>query len=292
MPLFNTIGIFGKPSDPGIADTLGVLYHFLKRNHYTLVMDANTASLLPDMDVKICEHDDIGRHCDLLIAAGGDGTFLNAARVIAQYNIPLVGINLGRLGFLTDISPDELVATLHAILLGQYREEQRYLLRTKVIREEQIIHEETAVNEVVVHRWITPSMIEIVTTIDGVYLNSQRSDGLIISTPTGSTAYALSAGGPIIHPSLNALVLVPLNPHTFSNRPIVINDTAEIVISFNQTKQINALVTCDHIEIPDVRIGDKILIKKDPKPFRMLHPEGHDFFNTLRKKLHWSGGYH
>jgi NAD+ kinase len=165
-------------------------------------------------------------------------------------------------------------------------------LRTKIIREGQVIHEETAVNEVVVHRWVTPSMIEIITKIDNVFLNSQRSDGMIISTPTGSTAYALSAGGPILHPALNALVLVPLNPHTLSNRPIVINDSVEIEISFCQTKQINALVTCDHIEIPKVLISDKILIKKEPKPIRILHPEGHDFFYILRNKLNWSSGYH
>jgi NAD+ kinase len=143
-----------------------------------------------------------------------------------------------------------------------------------------------------VHRWVTPSMIEIMTAIDGAYLNTQRSDGLVVSTPTGSTAYALSAGGPILHPALNALVLVPLNPHTLSNRPIVIDDAAEIEISFCQTKQINALVTCDHVEIPDVSIGDKIIIKKSPKPIRMLHPEDHDFYDILRKKLNWSSGYH
>lgn len=291
MQLFKTIGIIGKQGDKQIAETLAALYHYLRSKDCAMLMDVDTAELLPDLDVKVCELDAIGKHCDLLIAVGGDGTFLGAARVIAQYDIPLVGINFGRLGFLADISPNEMISTLDAILSGRFREEQRYLLRTKIIRSDRIIHEETAVNEVVVHRWITPSMIEIVTTIDGVFLNSQRLDGLIISTPTGSTAYALSAGGPILHPSLNALVLVPLNPHTFSNRPIVISDNAEIEICFNQTKQINAQVTCDHIQIPEVLISDKILIKKDPKPFRMLHPEGHDFFTTIRKKLNWSGSY-
>ncbi len=208
------------------------------------------------------------------------------------YDIPIIGINLGRLGFLVDISPADLPDKLHRILQGHYTEEKRYLLRAKIIRAGKVHHEETAVNEVVVHRWITPSMIEIVTKIDGVFLNSQRSDGLIISTPTGSTAYSLSAGGPIISPSLHALVLVPLNPHTLSNRPIVIADSSEIEISFCQTKQINALVTCDHIEIPQVLISDKILIKKEPKPIRILHPEGHDFFQILRNKLSWSSGYH
>lgn len=289
---FKTIGIIGKPSDPSIASTLTILYNYLKRNAHQIVVETQTANLLEDLDIQACDINDIGKHVDLIIAAGGDGTFLSAARATANLDIPLIGVNLGRLGFLTDISPDELLTKLTAILSGQYKEEHRYLLRTKIMREQQVIHEETAVNEVVVHRWITPSMIEIITKIDGIYLNSQRSDGLIISTPTGSTAYALSAGGPIMHPSLPALVLVPLNPHTFSNRPIVVSDAAEIEISFYQTKQINALVTCDHVEIPDVLISDKILIKKDPKPIRILHPEGHDFFNTLRKKLNWSSGYH
>ncbi|MFA6162006.1 MAG: NAD(+) kinase [Methylobacter sp.] len=289
---FKTIGIIGKPSDPSIAGTLSVLYTYLKKHQYAVIIDKDSARFIHNQSAKSCSTDKLGQHCDLVIAVGGDGTFLSAARAIVEYDIPLIGINLGRLGFLVDISPNELPDTLHRMLQGHYTEEKRYLLRTKIIRNEQIIHEETAVNEVVIHRWVTPSMIEIITKIDNVFLNSQRSDGLIISTPTGSTAYSLSAGGPILYPSLNALVLVPLNPHTLSNRPIVIADSAEIEISFCQTKQINALVTCDHIEIPEVLISDKILIKKEPKPIRILHPEGHDFFQILRKKLNWSSGYH
>lgn len=288
---FKTIGIIGKASDPGIADTLAILYRYLMQNNYSVVIDRQSAAFITESEIEECAIDSIGQKCDLIIAAGGDGTFLSAARAIAQYDIPLIGINLGRLGFLVDISPHELLSKLDSILTGHYREEKRYLLRAKIIRENRVINEQTAVNEVVVHRWITPSMIEIVTHINGVYLNSQRSDGLIVSTPTGSTAYSLSAGGPILHPSLNALVLVPLNPHALSNRPIVIDDSSEIEISFCQTKQINALVTCDHLEIPEVLISDKILIKKEPKPIKILHPEGHDFFDTLRKKLNWSGGY-
>jgi NAD+ kinase len=288
--LFNTIGIIGKPSDPSIAETLSVLYAYLKENRYKVIVAEDSALFIGDQPVQSSPMENLGQHCDLVIAVGGDGTFLAAARAIAQYNIPLIGINLGRLGFLVDISPDELPGKLYPILQGRYVEEERYLLRTKIIRNGQTIHEETAVNEVAIHRWVTPSMIEIVTKIDKVFLNSQRSDGLIISTPTGSTAYALSAGGPILYPSLNALVLVPLNPHTLSNRPIVIHDSAEIEISFCQTKQINALVTCDHIEIPEVLISDTILIRKEPKPIKILHPEGHDFFQILRKKLNWSSG--
>ena len=289
---FKTIGIIGKPSDPTIAASLTALHAFLKQHQYSVIVAKDSAHFINNPFVKSCAVDTLGQHCELVIAVGGDGTFLAAARAIVKYDIPLIGINLGRLGFLVDISPNELSDKLHRILQGHYIEEKRYLLRTKIIRGGQVIHEETAVNEVVVHRWVTPSMIEIITKIDNVFLNSQRSDGLIISTPTGSTAYSLSAGGPILHPALNALVLVPLNPHTLSNRPIVINDTAEIEISFCQTKQINALVTCDHIEIPEVLISDKILIKKEAKPIRILHPEGHDFFYILRHKLNWSSGYH
>ena len=290
--LFKTIGIVVKPRDPVIAETLMTLYTYLIEQRYVVYVVEDSVQFITNQTVSSCSLDRLGQYCDLVIAVGGDGTFLSAARAIVEYNIPLIGINLGRLGFLVDISPNELTDKLYPILQGHYSEEKRYLLRAKIIRDNQVIHEETAVNEVAILRWVTPSMIEIVTKIDNVFLNSQRSDGLIISTPTGSTAYSLSAGGPILYPSLNALVLVPLNPHTLSNRPIVIHDSAEIEISFLQTKQINALVTCDHIEIPDVLISDKVLIKKDPIPIRILHPEGHDFFQILRNKLNWSSGYH
>lgn len=288
---FKTIGILGKPGASSIAETLISLYDFLKQQQHRVFIDGESAALLDIPAEERCALGDFGRYCDLMIAAGGDGTFLTAARAIADYDIPLIGVNLGRLGFLTDISPDALTDKLQGILQGRYCEEKRYPLRAQIIRGGHVINEEIAFNEVVVHRWVTPSMIEIMTAINGAYLNTQRSDGLVVSTPTGSTAYALSAGGPIIHPALNALVLVPLNPHTLSNRPIVIDDASEIEISFCQTKQINALVTCDHVEIPDVSIGDKILINKALKPIRMLHPEGHDFYDILRKKLNWSSGY-
>lgn len=288
---FKTIGIIGKPSDPSITETLLTLLQFLKQHNYTVALASNTAQLINDTEIKSYPLEELARHCDLLIAIGGDGTFLAAARIASVQNIPLIGINLGKVGFLVDISPLEMCDKLKQMLAGDYTEEHRYLLRTKIIRAEKVTHEEISLNEVVVHRWVTPSMIKIVTHIDGHFLNVQRSDGLIVSTPTGSTAYSLSAGGPILHPGLNALVLVPLNPHTLSNRPIVVDDNAKIEITFGQTSQINALVTCDHLEIPDVLMSDRILIKKDPVPIRILHPLGHDFFETLRKKLHWSNDY-
>ena len=247
---FPRIGIIGKFGDPGIAPTLNQLYRYLQCRGHDLVVDSQSADLIDESDVVGVHIERLAEHSDLIIAMGGDGTFLAAARAAADFEIPLIGVNLGRLGFLVDISPEQLTSRLDQILAGDYKIERRQLLRTHIIRDHEIIHQQTAVNEVVVHRWVTPSMIEIVTSIDGVYLNTQRSDGLIVATPTGSTAYSLSAGGPILHPALNALVLVPLNPHTLSNRPIVIDDNVEIEIRFSQTRQIAALVTCDHLEIP------------------------------------------
>lgn len=290
-PPFPRIGIIGKPGDACIAATLNELYRFLLERGHSLAIAAPCAGLLHGASVSCQDLEQLAASSDLVIAVGGDGTFLTAARACAEFNTPVVGVNLGRLGFLVDISPDAITSRLEAILNGDYQTEQRPLLQAAIIRDEQIIHRQSAVNEVVVHRWVTPSMIEIVTRIDGKFLNNQRSDGLIIATPTGSTAYSLSAGGPILHPGLPALVLVPLNPHMLSNRPIVIDDKVEIEISFSQTKQIKALVTCDHLEIPDVRISDKIVINKAEKAINILHPEDHDFFHTLRSKLNWSGGY-
>lgn len=286
---FQRIGIIGKCGDPGIAATLNELFRYLKARGHDVVADTQSAELIDNAAVNGVAIQRLPELCDLIIAVGGDGTFLAAARAAADFETPLLGVNLGRLGFLVDISPEQLASRLDKILAGEFKTEQRQLLSTHIIRDHEIIHQQTAVNEVVVHRWVTPSMIEIVTSIDGVYLNTQRSDGLIVATPTGSTAYSLSAGGPILHPALNALVLVPLNPHTLSNRPIVIDDNVVIEIRFSQTKQINALVTCDHMEIPDVRINDKIVIKKSAKPIKILHPADHDFFHTLRSKLNWSG---
>lgn len=288
---FHRIGLIGKPGDTSIAPTLTELYRFLRERGHEVMVESHSAASIDAAGINSLHIERLPERCDLVIAVGGDGTFLTAARATADFDTPLLGVNLGRLGFLVDIRPDEVSSRLSRILDGHFKTEQRPLLRAEIIRDETIIHRQTAVNEVVVHRWVTPSMIEIVTSIDGVFLNKQRSDGLIVATPTGSTAYSLSAGGPILHPTLNALVLVPLNPHMLSNRPIVIDDNVEIEIRFSQTKQINALVTCDHLEIPDVRISDKIVIGKADKTIKILHPEDHDFFHILRSKLNWSGGY-
>lgn len=284
---FKSIGLIGKPS-PIISETLTQLHRHLIARKFKVLVDNRSSQYLRSESVETSEIREIGKHCDLAITIGGDGTLLSAGRNLAPFDVPVVGVNLGRLGFLVDISPEDALGRLDDILAGHFVTEERIILKARLIRDGRVIREQSAVNEVVIHRWISPSMIEIVTHIDQVFLNSQRSDGLIISTPTGSTAYALSGGGPILHPALGCIVLVPINPHTLTNRPIVVNDSSVVEIAFSQTAHINAQVTCDDISIPDVLISDRIQIVKDEHLLRILHPTDYDFFNILRAKLNWS----
>ena len=284
---FSSIGLIGKPN-PIIATTISVLYEHLVKLDYRVLVEQQSRKFIASESVESHDISKLGEHCDIAITVGGDGTLLSAGRNLAPHSVPVIGVNLGRLGFLVDISPDEVIIKIDDILHGNFVTEERMLLKAQLIRENQVIHEQTAVNEVVIHRWITPSMIEIITHIDKKFLNSQRSDGLIVSTPTGSTAYALSGGGPILHPTLGAIVLVPINPHTLTNRPIVVDDKSLIEIEFSNKEAINAQVTCDDISIPDVLISDRIQIKKDINLVKILHPTNYDFFDILRAKLHWS----
>ncbi len=270
--------------------TLPKLYEHLRSHGLETIVEQNSARFI-DGTPETFPLEELGRQCDIAIVIGGDGTLLTAARFMASHSVPLIGVNLGRLGFLVDISPQVALSSVDEILEGRFREERRQLLEAKIIREGEIIAEQTAVNEVVIHSWNSTSLIEIVTYIDGIFLNSQRSDGLIVSTPTGSTAYALSGGGPILYPTLKAIELVPINPHSLTNRPIVIADDSEVEIVFRNSKDFRARLSCDNVSIPDIEIGDRIRINKAPHPFRILHPINHDFFEILREKLNWSGGY-
>ncbi|MGY6214718.1 NAD(+) kinase [Methylolobus aquaticus] len=286
---FKTIGLIGKPDAERISATLEHIHQHLTAQGFRVLLDRGCAGFVSG-NSTVCDIDEIGRSCDAAVIVGGDGTLLRAARLLVDHEIPLIGVNLGRLGFLVDISPDEVRTRLDAILGGDYQFEERALLRVRVSRNGTVVHDRVAVNEIVVHSAIATSMIEIETWIDGAFLNTQRSDGLIISTPTGSTAYALSAGGPILHPGLNALVLAPINPHTLTNRPIVIGGDSLIEIGFRPSKQFRAQVNCDNVSIPDVEATDRLRITRHDRPFRMLHPVDHDFFAILRSKLNWSSG--
>lgn len=283
--------MIGKPDAERIAETLTGLYRHLVQRGLRVIVERDCSRFIAGPAPETGSFTDIGEQCDLAIVVGGDGTLLTAARYLAQFDIPLVGVNLGRLGFLVDISPPDALACLDEILAGRYGDERRFILRASVYRAGNVVYRQTAINEVVVHSCNATSMMEIETSINGAFLNSQRSDGLIVSTPTGSTAYALSAGGPILSPNLKAIVLAPINPHTLTNRPIVVDDDSVIEIAFRPSKQSKVQVVCDNVSIPEIEITDRIEIRKEAKPFRILHPSSYDFFEILRAKLHWSAGY-
>ncbi|MFM8332714.1 MAG: NAD(+) kinase [Candidatus Methylumidiphilus sp.] len=289
--LFRRIALIGKPDAKRIGPTLASLYGHLHARGCEVLVEQACARFIhgAPQSVPLAE---LGGQCDLAIVVGGDGSLLTAARVLSEHDVPIIGVNLGRLGFLVDISPQVALASLDDILAGQFRKEERHLLRAEILRKGESVAVQTAVNDVVVHRWNSTSMIEIVCFIDGVFLNSQRSDGLIVSTPTGSTAYAMSGGGPILYPTLKAIELVPINPHSLTNRPIVIAEDSVVEIAFRPSKDFRARIACDNVSIPDIEVNDHIRVAKAEKPFRILHPLNHDFFELLRAKLNWSGGYH
>lgn len=285
---FQTIGLIGKYAGPSVADTLSRLVTDLDRRGLEVWLDESAACHLETSGKPVLGRGELAKSCDLAIVVGGDGTMLNAARSLAPADVPVLGINLGRLGFLADVSPDEMHVHLDAILSGHYQEERRSLLFTSVIRDGQTVSESDALNDVVIHKWDIARMIEVDTSIDGRFLNSLRADGLIVSTPTGSTAYALSGGGPILDPALEALVLVPICPHTLSNRPIVVSDRAHIEVVLHGEDDTKAQVTCDGQVNFELEAGDHIQIKRMDHDLRLIHPQQHDHFQVMRKKLRWA----
>lgn len=283
---FSTIGIIVKPHSEVVKHTLDHLLGYLATKSFTVVLDQSADGLL---DREIVSREELGEQCDLVITIGGDGTILNAARSLADKNVPLVGINIGRLGFLADVSPNEVDTVLDNVLSGNFIEEKRFLLQASVNRNSENIFMADALNDVVVHVRDVVRMIEFETYVDGQFVNHQRADGLVISTPTGSTAYALSSGGPILQASLDAIALVPICPHTLSNRPLVVHSSSEVEILICETKQAVAQVTCDGQTSFDVKLGDHIIIKRKSNAITLLHPHGHNNFEILREKLHWGG---
>jgi len=284
---FNIIGLIGKFADTSVSSTLLKLAAILKERGCTVLLDRETSRNMDAHDLKIISRHEIGKQCDLAVTVGGDGTLLNAARGLVNFEVPLLGINLGRLGFLVDVCPDEMSERLNEILDGDFEEEHRILLNTSIENDDKPTSESDAFNDVVVHKWEVARMIETETYINGKFLNSMRSDGLIVSTPTGSTAYALSGGGPILEPDMDAMVLVPICPHTMSYRPIVIGGDSLIEIIVKENQSSHAQVTCDGQINLGVVSGDKITIKKKEKVVRLIHPRQHNHYEILRAKLHW-----
>jgi len=285
--LYKTVGLIGKPHHEGAKATIEALYEYLRLNHYQVVVESSVARSIDISNMSVHPLTEIGEMADLAIVVGGDGYMLGAARVLACYDIGVIGVNRGNLGFLTDLSPNDVIEPLDAILKGESRSEQRFIIEAEVYRHGKLKSCNSAVNEAVLHAGKVANMIEFEVYIDNSFMFSQRSDGLIISTPTGSTAYSMSAGGPILTPNLNALSLVPMFPHTLTSRPIVVDGNSEIKLILANENYENLQVSCDGHVILSVMPGDEVIIKKSENAIQLIHPLDHDYFTVLRNKLSW-----
>lgn len=281
-----TIGIIAKDKSEAVNKTINRLAEFIANKNCTLIYDKSAEGLIDN--ANYVDRNTLAKNSDLAIVVGGDGTFLSAVRSLAEHNIPILGINLGRLGFLVDISPDDMLQHLEQILQGNYVDESRFLLQAQVERNGNIIASADAFNDVVVHIRDVARMIEFETYINDQFVNYQRADGLVVSTPTGSTAYALSSGGPLLHATLEAMVVVPICPHTLTNRPLVINSNSKVEIVIGESKQSTSQITLDGQTAFDVKPGDKIIIQKKSNNIILIHPTSYDYYEILRAKLHWS----
>lgn len=284
---FRRIGIVGKSNDPHVRPTIDTLANYLLTQGLEVTAEVNAGELLETGACLPCALTALGTRSDLIIVVGGDGTLLGAARVLCSAGIPLLGVNVGRLGFLADISPKFMRESIARILNGDFDEEQRFLLEARIGDIVDIAKPELALNDVVLHKWNTPRMVEFEVYIDEHFVNIQHSDGLVVATPTGSTAYALSSGGPLLYPSLNALVLVSICPHTLSHRPLVVSSDSHIEIRICGEHYLNARISCDGQKYLSVLEGQSIFIKKAQHSIRILHPSGHDHYKILRAKLGW-----
>lgn len=284
MNAFNAIGLFSKQEGETVEATLRLLWDYLSARHYSVYAPEIPASLLniPATDELV-----LARQIDLAIVVGGDGTLLSAGRLLTAYSVPILGVNLGRVGFLVDISPSEMLIQLEKILNGEFIEEPRCLLQASVWRGAEQLGENIALNDVVLHARHQIRMIEFTTYINGHFVNTQRADGMIIATPTGSTAYALSSGGPIIYPSMDATLLVPICPHTLSSRPLLVPNQNQIEIQLGSQRSVDSRVSFDGHQNIDLQSDDRLVIKAYPEKMRLLHPQHYNYYHILRTKLHW-----
>lgn len=284
---FQIVALIGKYQSADVAEALARMAAFLRSRGVEVWLEANTAEAVGcNGNVRVATFDEIGESADLVIVMGGDGTMLTAARALAGFTLPLVGVNQGRLGFLTDVSHADMFKCVGAILDGHYLRERRSLLEAGVWRDEELVFSTTALNDIVLSRGEIGRMIEFELHVDGEYIYSQRSDGMIISTPTGSTAYALSANGPILHPRLAGIVLVPLCPHGLTYRPLAL--AQESVIELVILGKRKSVVHGDGQTLFETREGDRLRVGRSDQGVTLLHPEGYSYFAVLREKLHWS----
>ncbi len=286
--MFKTIGIHAQEINSSTITVIKRIVETAKQFDCKFLCALESISFLNnDFSVSLSTPEEMAEKSGLVISVGGDGTLLKCARLIYPRNVALMGINLGRLGFLTDIVPERISDELGQILEGNFLEEERTVLECEVFREGKSILKGDALNDVVIQKWNSPRLITLSTHVNGKLLHSQRSDGLIIATPTGSTAYALSGGGPILQPNLRALALVPICPHTLTNRPIVINDSSLIEVHLASDRDDTSRVTCDANTVADLLPKDIVKIKTYDRRIRLVHPAYYDHFKTLRAKLNW-----
>ncbi|CAL4320433.1 NAD kinase [Buchnera aphidicola (Neophyllaphis podocarpi)] len=284
---FKRIGIIGHPRYSSSFITHEIIFNWLLTNNYDVVVESKISKFIKINKPNTGSISNIGQYCDLAIVIGGDGNMLHAARILSSYDIKVIGINRGNLGFLTDLNPNTALNQLQYVLTGNFTIENRFLLEVEVIKHNSSFHLNTAVNEVILHPKKLAHMINFKVYIDNIFAFYQRSDGLIISTPTGSTGYALSAGGPIISTSLEAIVLIPMFPHTLTARPLVISNNS--IICFEYLDKIHKLkISCDGKIVFSICSFDTITIKKSKYYLNLIHPNNYNYFETLNSKLNWS----
>lgn len=289
---FKNIGLIGKHTNPEVHSTVSSLVKFLNANNINIYLEEQlyltAVKIYPNLPAKkVLSADEFGQVCDLIIVVGGDGSMLTVSRKLIEFQLPIIGVNRGHLGFLTDISPQALTQSLTPILKGNYNPEQRFLLKAdfknNAKQEPQI-----ALNDIVLYSGHLAKMVEFEIYIDDKFVLKQRADGVIISSPTGSTAYALSGGGPIIHPSLEAILLVPMHPHILTSRPIVVSSSSKIKLKVTDYNKFNPRLSLDGQVHYDIKPGSEIIIEKYSKTLKLIHPKDYNFYHTLRSKLDWS----
>ncbi|MEX0735033.1 MAG: NAD(+)/NADH kinase [Steroidobacteraceae bacterium] len=284
---FSRIALVGKVEDARVADSMAALATHLRARGLTVFIDEGASMDGLPAGLERRPVAELGKDADLIVAIGGDGTMLFAAQLALGRGVPLVGINRGRLGFLTDVTPDEMIGNVDAVLAGRYETDARQLLAARLALPDGGTLDYRALNDVVVQRHESGRMVELEIWIDGSFVNTHGGDGLVIASSTGSTAYALSCGGPIIHPSLGAVVIAPISPHTLSDRPIVVRRESRIEIRLVARSGAHAEITCDGMLFGALEPQSRLLIEPAVEGITLLHPPGHDYFRLLRSKLHW-----
>jgi NAD+ kinase len=285
MPAFNTVALIGRYNSPEVAAGLATMGEYLRKQGRQVLLEKETAANSGVNGFPVADYAEIGANADLAVVQGGDGSMLNAARNLALHRVPLVGVNLGRLGFMTDIASSDMLAAMGQILAGRHTLEERTMLAAEVIRGGSSTLT-FALNDAVVNKGAVGRLIEFLVHIDGEFVYDLRADGLIVATPTGSTAYALSSDGPILHPSVPGFALVPICPHTLSNRPIMISERSVIEITLKRS--IDARLHFDGQLECELQEGDRVIVRRAERTITFVHPPGYSYYAMLREKLHWS----